>query len=322
MMRRGVWLGVVLAVTGFAFVPVSARGDSDEDSRIVSEFFQGLRDRGYYDLATEYLESVRKQSDAPLIIKETAEYEFGRLLLDEASKSGDLMRRKDLLDQARAKLDAFTRGNPNHPKAPEALVELARLLVERGHLAMLLADETENQAEKDAKLAEARTSLDQARTAYTSAEARLKTDFAKFPPYIADDPAHREQKAEKERTHTSLMQAQLQKAVVDYEQGESYKPGTPERADLMGKALAQFEELYKKYRLNMAGLTARMWQGKCYEERGELGPADGRLQRTDAARRPPAQAPSALRRLLPDHRPGQAQGITLWPPTTPSAGSR
>ena len=276
MMRRGLSLGAVLAVAGFLFATTTtARADSDEDPRIAAQFLQGLRDRGYYDLATEYLEAVRKQPDAPLVIKETAEYEFGRLLLDEAAKSGDLIRRKDLLDQARAKLDGFTKANPNHPKAPEALVELARLLVERGHLAMLLADETEVQAEKDGKLAEARTSFDQARTAYTSAEARLKTDFAKFPAFIADDPAHRDEKAEKERTHTALMQAQLQKAVVDYEQGESFKIGSPERTELMGDALAQFEAIYKSYRTQMAGLTARMWQGKCYEERGEYGPAMG-----------------------------------------------
>ncbi len=275
MMHRGLTLGVVLLAAGLFPAAGVARGDSTEDPRIASPFLQGLRDRGYYDLATEYLESVRKQADAPQVIKETAEYEFGRLLLDEAAKSGDLVRRKDLLDQARAKLDGFTKANPNHPKAPEALVELARLLVERGHLAMLLADETEVQAEKDAKTAEARTSLDQARTAYTSAETRLKTDFAKFPAFIPDDAAHREEKEEKERTHTALMQSQLQKAVVDYEQGETFKIGTPERTKLMGDALTQFEELYKKYRLNMAGLTARMWQGKCYEERGELGPAMG-----------------------------------------------
>ncbi|MCA1686413.1 MAG: hypothetical protein LC745_10650, partial [Planctomycetia bacterium] len=219
MLRRGFSPGVVLAVTGFAFAPTSVRGAGEEDPRIVTEFFQGLRDKGYYDLATEYLEAVRRQPDSPLALRETAEYEFGRLLLDEASKTGDLVRRRELLDQARAKLDAFTKGSPNHPKASESLVELARLLVERGHLAMLMADETENKADKESRLAEARGSFDQARAAYTAAEARLKVQFARFPPYIADDPAHRGEREGKERTHNALMQAQLQKAVVDYEQG-------------------------------------------------------------------------------------------------------
>ncbi len=273
-MRRGFsWgVGVVLAAIGVSVAPAAVFGDTDEDPRSVAEFFQGLRERGYYDLATEYLDTVRKQPDAPLGIKETAEYEFGRLLLDEASKTGDLTRRKDLLDQARTKLDAFTKGSPNHPKAPEALVELARLLTERGHLAMLMADELENQADKDAKIVEARGSFDLARTAYTSAETRLKTEFEKYPKtFIADTQVRQA----KEDVHVALMNAQLQKAVVDYEQGLTYKTGAAERNDLMGKALAQFDQIYKSYRTQMAGLTARMWQGKCYEERGELGPAMG-----------------------------------------------
>ena len=137
---------------------------------------------------------------------------------------------------------------------------------------MLQSDDSEAKADKETKKAEARGSFDQARAAYGAAEDRLKAAFAKYPPFIPDnDP----RKDEKERTHNALMQAQLQKAVVDYEQGQTYPLNSKERTDLMSKGLAQFEELYKKYRTQMAGLTARMWQAKCYEERGDLGPAMG-----------------------------------------------
>ena len=46
---------------------------------------------------------------------------------------------------------------------------------------------TEDKAEKEAKLAEARASFDQARAAYNAAESRLKAAFAKYPPFIPDD---------------------------------------------------------------------------------------------------------------------------------------
>lgn len=271
MVRRAFRPVAALAVVGW-FVGLAPFARADEDARTAEKFVQGLRDRGYYELAAEYLDLIRKQPDAPPELVATADFELGRLLLDEASKTGDLVRRKDLLDQARVKLDAFTKANPTSPKAPEALVDLARLLVERGHLAILQSDETEVKGEKDGKVAEARSSFEEARKAYTAAAERLKTEFAKFPPYLADnDP----RKDEKERTHTSLMQSQLQRAVVDYEQGQTYALGSKERTDLMSQGLAQFEELYKKYRTQMAGLTARMWQAKCYEERGDYGPAMG-----------------------------------------------
>lgn len=266
--RLGVAVAVTLAGVGGGFG--AARGA--EDARTASAFVRGLRERGYYDLAAEYLEQVRQQPDAPPELLATADYELGRLLLEEASKTGDLVRRKDLLDEARVKLDKFTKANPGHPRTPEALVELARLLVERGHLAMLQVDETEVKAEQESKKVEARGSFDQARVAYEAAETRLKAAFAKYPPFLPDnDP----RKDEKERSHNALMQAQLQKAVVDYEQGQTFPLNSKERTDLMSKGLAQFEDLYKKYRTQMAGLTARMWQAKCYEERGDLGPAIG-----------------------------------------------
>lgn len=287
MVRRAICWGVVLAGVVAGFGPSNVRGEGEEDARTAAQFIQGLRDRGYYDLASEYLERVSKQPDAPPELLATADFELGRMLLDEASKTGDLARRKDLLDQARVKLDAFTKGNPKHPKTPEALVELARLLVERGHLAMLMADETEVKFEKDGKLAEARGSFDLARTAYAAAEARLKGDFDKYPKFIPEGDKRRE---EKEKTQNALMQAQLQKAVVDYEQGQTYPLGAKERNDLMTKGLAQFEDLYKRHRLAMAGLTAQMWQGKCYEEQGELGKAmgiyNGLMEHADPRLRP------------------------------------
>ena len=112
--------------------------------------------RGYFDLASDYLEKLREEKSTPQEFRTVIDYEFGRLLIDEASKTGDLVRRKELLEQARSRLETFTKGQPNHELASEALVQLARLLVERGHLAVLLGEESEDKAEKNAKLVEAR----------------------------------------------------------------------------------------------------------------------------------------------------------------------
>ena len=245
---------------------------AEDDPRTAAKFLQGLRDRGYYDLAAEYLEALRGQPGTPADLATVIDYELGRILVDEASRSGDLVRRKELLEQARGKLDAFTKAHADHPKAPDALVQLARLLVERGHLAVVQSEDAEAKAEKEAMLAEARGSFDEARAAYEKAIKALSDQHAKYRGFIADGDPRRD---ERDRIHTSLMDAQLKRAVVDYEQGQTYALGSRERNDLMGKALAQFDDLYKKYRTMLAGLTARMWLGKCYEERGDLNPAMG-----------------------------------------------
>src|SRR5438270_245235 len=168
MLRRALPLAAVLgaALVGFA--------SADEDPRTALEFVQALREKGFFDLVSEYLEKLRGEKGTPDEIRAVIDYDFGRLLIDEAAKSGDLVRRKELLEQARGRLDTFTKAQPNHEQASEALVQLARLLVERGHLAVLLGEETEDKAEMNAKLVEARTSFDQARAAYDKADERLK----------------------------------------------------------------------------------------------------------------------------------------------------
>ncbi len=270
MLRRGFLWGAVLAVT-LAGLTTAARA---EDMRTADEFLRGLRERGYFDLASEFLEELRTNKETPGDIKATIDYEQGRLLLEEAAKTGDLVRKKELLDQARGKIAQFVAQHGKHKAASEAAVQLARLLVERGHLAMLNAEEIDDKekAEKEAKLKEARTSFDEAREAYSKAEVQLEANFKTFPNFI---PAGDPRVEERDKAHNALMDAQLQKAVVDYEQGETYPLGSPERTELLKKSLAQFEELYKKYRTQMSGLAAQMWQAKCYEEMGELNKAAG-----------------------------------------------
>lgn len=262
--------GIALVLGGILAASAVARGD--EDPRIAAQFAQALREKGYFDLAADYLEQLRGQPDAPADLIATIDFELGGILLDDASRTGDLLRRKELLELARGKLESFTKTNPGHPRAPEALLQLARLLVERGHLSMLQADETEVKAEKDAKLVEARAAFGQARQAYNTAATRLKDAYSKFPTFIPDGDPRRK---EREQIHTGLMQSLLQKAVVDYEEGQTHPLQSKERTDLLTSALGQFDEIYKNYRQWMAGLTARMWQGKCYEERGDLGKAMG-----------------------------------------------
>ena len=267
----------ILLVAGFhATLPTAFAQATDppsgDDPRTAAAFLQGLRDRGYFDLATEYLERLKSQPDAPEELIASYDYEIGRMLLDEATQTGDLVRRRDLLDQARTRLDAFTKASPNHPKAPDANIELARLLVERGHMAIVQADEIDDPKEKETKIAEARTTFDKAKEAYSAAETFLIAAFDKFPKFLPNtDPRY----PVREKTHNSLMQAQLQKAVVDYEKGQTYPLDSPQRVELMSQASSAFETIYQKYRSQFAGISARMWQGKCYEERGELGKAMG-----------------------------------------------
>ena len=62
------------------------------------KFLQGLRERGYYDLAMGYIEEQLGREGLPDGLKAALTFEQGRGLLEEATNSADLDRRQALSD--------------------------------------------------------------------------------------------------------------------------------------------------------------------------------------------------------------------------------
>ncbi|MGA2701146.1 MAG: tetratricopeptide repeat protein [Isosphaeraceae bacterium] len=245
---------------------------ADEDPRTALRFLQELRDHGLHDLALQFIDELRVDPGAPADLKVVLDYQEGRTEIDEAAKTGDLAHRRDLLEQAHTKLESFVKAQPNHPLAREALVQGARLLVERGHLALLLADDAQDPAQKTLRQTEARASFAQAREAFARAVEQLELSYKSFSGFIAKGDPRLD---ERTKVYSSLLDAKLQRAVIDYELAQTYPANSSERAGHLAEALKQFDALYKDYRTQMAGLTAQMWQAKCYEEQGKIGEAIG-----------------------------------------------
>ncbi|MHC5542571.1 tetratricopeptide repeat protein, partial [Singulisphaera rosea] len=250
--------------------------------RTAAKFVEGLRERGYYDLAEEFLERLRANPETPEDLRLKIDFEQAKLMSAEAATSADIVLQKEMLDKARSKLIAFTKDHPTHPQAAEAFVKLGSLLVERGYLAMIRAEDPDEK-DKPRFLSEARTSYREARDAYVQADEKLTAAFNSFPPHIPENKPDLIE--ERNRVTSERMMAQLQKAMVDYQEGQTFPAGSKERNESLTKGLTQFDDIYKRYRTMHAGLTARMWQAKCYEEKGEYGAAMGlynELMRHDA----------------------------------------
>ena len=80
-----------------------------------SSFSRDCATRGLHDLALEFIDQLRADPAMPAELKVTLDYQEGRMLIDEASRTGDLARRRDLLQQARTKLENFAKTQPTHP---------------------------------------------------------------------------------------------------------------------------------------------------------------------------------------------------------------
>src|SRR5579864_7824397 len=114
MLRTGLLLAAILTGMSVCLSPVMG---AESDTPTTLRFVQGLRERGYYDLAIDYLEQLRAAPDTPADLRVVLDYEMGRSLLEQASHAADLELKRQQLDLARTKLEAFTKANPNHPLA-------------------------------------------------------------------------------------------------------------------------------------------------------------------------------------------------------------
>ena len=86
-----------------------------DDPRFAADFVQGLRERGYYDLALEYLDQLRQDPETPADLKKTLDFEEGRTLIEAATHANDPDVSKEKLDQAKVKIEAFVKANPDLP---------------------------------------------------------------------------------------------------------------------------------------------------------------------------------------------------------------
>lgn len=265
--RRTAGLVAACLVLG-SFVPARA----GEDPRTAETFLLALRERGYFDLASEYIERLRSDPGLGEPLKGLLDYHEGRALVDEASRTVDLARRRELLDQAERKLDAFVKGRPQDANAMEALVEIARSLSERGHLARLVGEDAQEAEKKQAKLDEARSMFHRAVEAYALAADRLDAAYQALAGFKErDDP----RVAERTRLRNSMLDARLKCGIAMYEEALGFAADAPDRGPILERAVALFDGLEKDYRGTTAGMMAQMFRAKCFEEQGKIGEAIG-----------------------------------------------
>ena len=238
------------------------------------QFVQGLRDRKYYDFALLYLDSLENRADVPDEVRQAIPFEKATTLQQSARSTRNLDAKTEQLSQAEALLEQFVKANPLHPRAGQANSERARILLGRAEVETLKARTPSNSSKKAEFQANARKLITQARGVFQDAHDRFLAKWKSFGTFIdeRDDPvAFRERK----KAEIAYIRSQLDLALCTYAESQTYDPKAPEYAKFLTKAALEFEDIHTKYRSLVAGLYARMWQGKCFEEQDEIRKALG-----------------------------------------------
>lgn len=237
------------------------------------EFVEGLRKRDYHDYAILYLEKLESRADVPAEIKEIIPFEKAITLVEGARQVRSPEVQTKQLDQARGYLEQFLKASPTHPQAGRANTELANVIVGKGKVEVMQSKAPGNVGQKGDFQKKARVHFAEARKVFQAAHDRYKEAYDKFDKFI---PASEKAKHEaREVAYVNYIQAQLNLAVLIYEESQTYDKGSAENKKLLTEAANAFETIHARYRQQIAGLYAHMWEGKCFEEQDDLTKALG-----------------------------------------------
>jgi len=237
------------------------------------EFLNGLRLRGYHDVALEYIDRLAERSDIPESLAETLDYERAvTLQMAAAQASADSVRGGELLSDAISKLRRFLGNHTDHQLAVAARFRLGAMLAARAEFLASDLRWQEEPAEAGRTAAKARQMFDEAREIYVSRQQRLREKLLALPRHL--DPVRDSGTIDlRERLRSLYVEVQLLKAGILQKKAETFPDGSPEHSQALRAAATEYHSMYEKYSSRNAGLYARFYEGRCHQQAGDIDTA-------------------------------------------------
>jgi hypothetical protein len=230
-------------------------------------FLEGLRERGYYDVAIDYLDQAAKNPAVPVEFKTTMLYERGVTLVQGARAQRDPALKEKELNEGQATLEKFISSNGQHVLVLAARSQLGNVVVERARSRMRKSEKAPA-AEKLQLMSEARDFYLQALKVFEGLTTELATKLKAYPASL-DQKKEPKKFEEREQYRKDYLQSLLLAAATREELAETYSEGNADRTKALETAAKEYGEIYDKYRTRLAGLYARMYQGRCLQKLGK-----------------------------------------------------
>lgn len=250
-------------------LPLSLSAVAEEPARA---FLDGLRSRGYHDTALDYLKAMETSPLAPPDLRQTIPYETALTLVDSSRGQRDLEIRFQYLDEAQKLLKDFVESQGSHPKARAAQSQLGNLIVERARIKV----EQAKSGNAKALRVQANKLYEQAFKEFSSLEASVSKELEQIPKVL--DTKDKKQAALAQRRtqlRADSLQTELLAAAIREEMADTVADGSKQATAYLSEAADRYDAIYKKYRSRLAGLYARMYQGRCNQRLGKTKDALG-----------------------------------------------
>ena len=255
-------LGAAISSVFFLGISISpletARADEDWE-----RFLQALDDRGYDDVALDYLRLLEKSGNAPPELAEELNFRLGVATLKSLA-TAPASARADLAAQGRASLERYLAANPDSPNAAAANAALAQTLIDAGERS--LADAAKKGVSEDAKS----KALLAARVAF--ADAKKPLDAALQAARTRVQAVQKDPKAkpnDKQAARAEFVDLTLRKAKLTAQTARTFPEGAAERTEGLTKARGYFAQFYETYHQFPAAFEARYNEAQVAAELGD-----------------------------------------------------
>jgi tetratricopeptide (TPR) repeat protein len=239
-----------------------------------AQFLDAMRNRGYFDLALEYLDSVGSSGVTSDEFKSRVGYERGMTLMGKWRQAPSSERDR-IAQQITVELTAYAKANPENALAAEALTQLGTMQLQSATRHLYTLRNRPQTPAKEAELrAEAFRGFSAARGAFVDVEKTITALLEKIPKAL--DP--KTQAAEIKRRDDLREQLARVRTFKAYSLLESANAVGKDHADyvkLNEQAAAEFQEMYDKYSDFKPAAQARVYQGDCYLNIGKTKEASG-----------------------------------------------
>ncbi len=248
---------------------LASAADSPPD--LAAKFLEGLRQRGWNDVAIEYLDHA---ADDPLATDEfldRIDYERAVTQASQAKNSVDEKQRLFLLAQATTRFQKFAKSHRDSPYAVESLGHAGKLLTEQALLLLAQADRLPARAQNDRKQLKqtARTTFSEATATVETLLESCQRELDSLPKGVAlqNDP---ESRATRQRLQTRQAEARFLSANLLFETARTYARRSEDSKKNLAQASNAFAKLSKDYDRKLVGYFGLLYQGRCDQEAGKF----------------------------------------------------
>ncbi len=239
----------------------------------VQAFTEGLRDRGYYDIALSYLDQLEQDGKLSQELKELLPYERAQTLLASARDLNNVDAQRQQLDAAEAAFQQFATGAPQHPLAAQANTWRGRILFEKARVEIFESEDPSHQSDRQLYQEKARMLLKEARKVFDDAATQYKKALDLFPAFIPEE--EKATQAARTKAENAYIEVIFDAGKCTYWEARTHDRGSQSATGALRKASVEFTEMHDRYRNNTGGKFARLWQGKCFEELDQITQAIG-----------------------------------------------